>query len=109
MPTPGNEVSQAKALLGWGDNDPRYTNWRDGVKAWARTHACTGKRAAGIALWRQFKTHALTEVGLPASGTALQEAVRSLVEQYEFSIEEVNDEIRAPRLWRWDSTDPSTI
>ena len=71
MPTAANEVSQAKALLGWGENDPRYSNWRDGVKAWARTNAVVGKRAAGIALWRQFKTHALTQVGLPASGIAL--------------------------------------
>ena len=48
MPTVANEVSQAKALLRWGENDPRYSNWRGGVKAWATTNAVVGKRAAGI-------------------------------------------------------------
>jgi len=43
------------------------------VKAWAQTNAVVGKRAAGIALWRQFKTQALATVGLPASGKALIE------------------------------------
>ena len=71
MATAANQVSQTKALLGWVENDPRYSNWRDGVKAWARTNPVIGKRAAGIALCRQFKTHALTQVGLPASQTAL--------------------------------------
>jgi len=71
MPSAHNEISQAKALLGWNDVDPRYINWRNGVKAWARTNACTGKRAAGIALWRRFKTFALTQEGFPGSATAL--------------------------------------
>ena len=54
------------------------------MKAWARTNAVVGKRAAGIALWMQFKTHALTQVGLPASGTALlqnsSEAIKKAAE-----------------------------
>jgi len=73
MPSAANEVSQAKALLGWGAEDPRYTNCRNRVKAWAQTNAVVGKRAAGIALWRQFKTQALATVGLLASGKALIE------------------------------------
>ncbi|RPB18166.1 hypothetical protein L211DRAFT_854394 [Terfezia boudieri ATCC MYA-4762] len=32
MPSTAQEVSQAKALLGWGENDPYYSNWRNGVK-----------------------------------------------------------------------------
>ena len=71
MPTAANEVSQAKALLGWRENVHRYSIWRDGVKGWATTNAVVGQRAAGIALCRQFKTHAWTQVRLPASGTAL--------------------------------------
>jgi len=43
------------------------------MKAWAQTNAVVGKQAAGIALWRQFKTQALATVGLPASGKALIE------------------------------------
>jgi len=73
MPSAANEVSQAKALLGWGVEDPHYTNWRTRVKAWAQTNAVVGKRAAGIVLWRQFKTQALATVGLSASGKALIE------------------------------------
>jgi hypothetical protein len=73
MPSPVEEVSQAKALLGWAENDPRYTNWRNGVKAWARTNGVTGKRAAGSALWNRFKAHAMSETGLPASGKTLLE------------------------------------
>ncbi|RPB18310.1 hypothetical protein L211DRAFT_854247 [Terfezia boudieri ATCC MYA-4762] len=71
MPSAVQEVSQAKALLGWGENDPRYSQWRTGVKGWARTHGVTGKRQAGNALWNQFKTYAQQETGLPASGIAL--------------------------------------
>ncbi|RPB18640.1 hypothetical protein L211DRAFT_853934 [Terfezia boudieri ATCC MYA-4762] len=71
MPSAAQEVSQAKALLGWGENDPRYSNWRNGVKGWARTNGITGKRQAGNALWAQFKTYAQQETGLPASGIAL--------------------------------------
>jgi len=73
MPSVTNEVSQAKALLGWGAENPRYTNWRNRVKAWAQTNAVVRKRAAGIALWRQFKTQVLATVGLLASGKALIE------------------------------------
>ena len=84
MPTAANEVSQAKALLGWGENDLWYSNWRDGMKAWARMNAIVGKRAAGIALCRQFITHALTQVGLPAAGTAVlqngSEAIKKAAE-----------------------------
>jgi len=43
------------------------------VKAWGQTNAVVRKRAAGIALWRQFKIQALATVGLPASGKALIE------------------------------------
>ena len=71
MPSAKEEVSQAKAVLGWGDNDPRYTHWRNGVKSWAHTNRVTGKRAAGTALWKQFKDYAILETGLPASGKRL--------------------------------------
>ncbi|RPB21401.1 hypothetical protein L211DRAFT_851571 [Terfezia boudieri ATCC MYA-4762] len=64
-------LTQAKALLGWGENDPRYSNWRNRVKEWARTNRITGKRQAGNALWAQFKIYAQQETGLPASGIAL--------------------------------------
>ncbi|RPB18006.1 hypothetical protein L211DRAFT_854582 [Terfezia boudieri ATCC MYA-4762] len=50
MPSAVQEVSQAKALLGWGENDPQYPQWRTGVKGWARTHGETGLPASGIAL-----------------------------------------------------------
>lgn len=71
MPSAFEEVGQAKAVLGWGENDARYSNWRNGVRAWAHTNRVTGKRAAGSALWAQFKTFALSETGLPASGLKL--------------------------------------
>jgi len=67
MPFVPNEFGQAKTLLGWNDVDPSYINWRNGVKAWVRTNACTGKQAAGIALWRRFKTFALTQAEFPGS------------------------------------------
>jgi len=73
MPSAAKEISQAKALLGWGAEDPRYTNWRNCVKAWAQTNTVVGKRVAGIVLWRQFKTQALATVRLLASGKALIE------------------------------------
>ena len=84
MPTAATEVSQAKTLLVCRGNDPRYSNWHYGVKAWARTNAVVGKMAAGIAFWREFKTHSLTQVALPASGTALlqhgSEAIKKAAE-----------------------------
>jgi hypothetical protein len=73
MPSAREEIGQAKAVLGWGENDPRYTNWRNGVKSWARTNGVTGKRAAGNALWRRFTEYAIQETGLPASGKTLLE------------------------------------
>ena len=74
MPSAREVVGQAKALLWWGDKDPRYTNWRNGVKAWARTTGVVGKRAAGTALWSRFNNYALAETGLPASGKRLMES-----------------------------------
>jgi len=73
MPSDKEEVARSKVLLVWGENDARYSQWRGGVKAWARTKAVTGKRQAGYALWGQFKTMALAETGLPASGKRLLE------------------------------------
>jgi len=43
------------------------------MKAWVRTKAETRKRQAGSALLGQFKTMALAETGLPASGKRLLE------------------------------------
>ena len=57
--------------MGWGDNDPRYGSWRNGVKPWAHTNRVTGKRAAGSALWKQFIDYAILETGLSASGKRL--------------------------------------
>ena len=71
MPTAKEEVSQAKAVLGWGANDPRYSSWRNGVKSWAHTNRVTGNRAAGSALWKQFIDYGILETGLPASGKRL--------------------------------------
>ncbi|RPB18362.1 hypothetical protein L211DRAFT_854190 [Terfezia boudieri ATCC MYA-4762] len=71
IPSAVQEVSQAKALLGWGENDPWHSQWRTGVKGWAWTYGLTGKRQAGNALWNQFKTYAQQETGLPASRIAL--------------------------------------
>jgi hypothetical protein len=71
MPSAKEEVGRAKALLGWGDNDARYSQWRGGVKAWARTNGVTGKRQAGTAQWRTFIGIARGETGFPASGTRL--------------------------------------
>ena len=65
------EVSQAKAVLGWVDNDPHYSSWRNGVKSWAHTNEVTGKRVAGSALWKQFIKYAIMETGFPASGNRL--------------------------------------
>ena len=73
MPSAKEEVGQSKAILGWGANDARYSNWRDGVKSWARANGVIGKRAAGNALWEKFKTQAKSETGLPASGKRLLE------------------------------------
>jgi len=73
MPYTKEEVGRSKALLGWCENNARYSQWRGGVKAWARTKDVTGKRQAGSALWGQFKTMALAETGLPASGKRLLE------------------------------------
>jgi len=73
MPSAKEEGGRSKAHLGWGENDARYSHWRGGVKTWARTKAVTGKRQAGSALWGQFKTMALAETGLPASGKRLLE------------------------------------
>ncbi|KAF8435591.1 hypothetical protein BGX38DRAFT_1274930 [Terfezia claveryi] len=49
MPSAKEEVGRAKAILGWGGNDARYSQWRGGVKA----------------------DMALAETGLPASGKRL--------------------------------------
>ncbi|RPB21815.1 hypothetical protein L211DRAFT_851266 [Terfezia boudieri ATCC MYA-4762] len=46
IPSAAQEVSQAKALLGWSENDPHYSNWRNGVKGWQETRL----PASGIAL-----------------------------------------------------------
>ena len=73
MPSAKEEVGQAKAILGWGENDLRYINWRRGVKAWARVNGVTGKRMAGKTLWSSLRTHARSETGLPASGRRLLE------------------------------------
>ncbi|KAF8440637.1 hypothetical protein BGX38DRAFT_1205498 [Terfezia claveryi] len=54
-----------------GDNDSRYSQWRGGIKAWARTNHVVGKRQAGTALWKTFRDYALAEAGLPASGKRL--------------------------------------
>ena len=71
MPSAKEEVGRAKVLLGWGDNDPRYINWRNGIRAWARTNNVAGKRAAGNNLKGQLKTFAESETEMPASGRRL--------------------------------------
>ena len=71
MPSPKEEVGRAKALRGWGENDPRYVNWRNGVRAWARTNNIVGKRAAGNNLWSQLKNFAMAATEMPASGRRL--------------------------------------
>ncbi|KAF8423732.1 hypothetical protein BGX38DRAFT_1238459 [Terfezia claveryi] len=71
MPSAKEEVGRSKAILGWGDNDSRYSQWRGGIKAWARTNRVVGKRQAGTALWKTFRDYALAEAGLPASGKRL--------------------------------------
>jgi len=68
MPSAKEEVGRSKALLGWGENDARYSQWKRGLKAWAQTKPVTRKRQAVSALWGQFKTMALGETGLPVSG-----------------------------------------
>ena len=73
MPLAREEVGRCKALLGQGENDTRYSQWRGGVKAGARTNGVTGKRQAGSAIWKSFKDMALAETGLPASGKRLIE------------------------------------
>jgi len=80
--------------LGWNDVDPRNINWRNEVKAWARTNACTGKRAAGIALWRRFKTFALTQAGFPGLATALlQSGTKAIKTAVETAVDKVLQDI----------------
>ena len=71
MPSSKEEVRQAKAVLGWGDNDPRYSRWWNGVKSCGHTNRVTRNRAAGSVLWKQFINYAILETGLPASGKKL--------------------------------------
>ena len=71
MPSAKEEVGRAKALLGWGDNDPQYINWRNGIRAWAQTNKVAGKRAAGDNLWGQLKTFVESETGMPVLGRRL--------------------------------------
>ena len=71
MPSAKEEVKRAKALLCWGENDPRYVNWRNTVRAWARTNNIVGKRATGNNLWYQLKNFAMAETEMPASGRRL--------------------------------------
>ena len=71
MPSAKEEVWRVKALLGWGENHPRYVNWRNGVRAWVRTNNIVGKWAAGNNLWSQLKNFAMAETGMPASGRRL--------------------------------------
>ena len=71
MPSAKEEVRRVKALLGCGENDPRYVNQRNGVRAWARTNNIVGKRAAGNNMWSQLKNFAMAETGMPASGRRL--------------------------------------
>ena len=71
MPSAKEEVGRAKALLGWGENDPSYVNWTNGVRAWARTKNIVGKRATGNNPWVQLSNIAMAEMGMPASGRRL--------------------------------------
>lgn len=73
MPSAKEEVGNAKAVLGWGVNDPLYNSWRGRVKAWAKVRGVTGKRKAGDDLWTEFTTYAMSETGLPESAKRLIE------------------------------------
>jgi len=94
MPSAKEEVGRSKALLGWGENHPRYSQWRGGVKAWARTKAITGKRQAGSVLWGQFKTMALAETGLPASAKRLLEkGAATIKKETEIALDKILQEV----------------
>jgi len=48
---------------------------------WARKNGVTGKRQAGYALWRRFKTYARQETGMPALGIALIQNEEGLIKK----------------------------
>ena len=68
MPSAKEEVGRAKVVLCWGINDPCYINWRNGIRAWARTNNVAGKRAARNKLCGQLKTFGSRKRGCQHQG-----------------------------------------